>query len=189
LINGGFSAEPGVDIVALTLQEKKQVVSEVAAVAASAHSAVAAENRGLNAEQLTTLRKQARASGVYLRVVKNNLAKLAVKDTSFECMQSGLTGPMVLAFSQEDPGSAARLIREFLKKDKANADKLDVKFVTIDGKMLPAGELERLAKLPTRDQALATLAAVLRAPLDKFARTLAALRDQKGGIATDAEVA
>ena len=175
--------------MALTLEEKKQVVSEVAAVAASAHSAVVAENRGLNAGQLTALRKQARASGVYLRVVKNNLARIAVKDTSFECMKDGLVGPMVLAFSQEDPGSAARLIKDFLKKDKANADKLDVKFVAIDGKMLPGAELERLAKLPTRDQALATLAAALRAPLDKFARTLAALRDQKGGVATDAEAA
>ncbi|MBK8452071.1 MAG: 50S ribosomal protein L10 [Thiofilum sp.] len=167
--------------MALTLEEKKQVVSEVAAVAASAHSAVAAENRGLSAGQLTSLRKKARSSGVYLRVVKNNLARIAVKDTNFESLGENLTGPMVLAFSQEDPGSAARLLRDFLKADKANADKLEVKFVTIDGQTLPGSELERLAKLPTREQALATLAAVLRAPLDKFARTLAALRDQKDG--------
>ena len=118
--------------------------------------------------------------------MKNNLASIAVKDTAFECIQDGLTGPLILAFSQEDPGSAARLIRDFLK-DKAN-DKLQVRFVAIDGKMLPAAELERLAKLPTRDQALATLAAALRAPLDKFARTLAALRDQKAeaaGVSVD----
>jgi large subunit ribosomal protein L10 len=172
--------------VALTLEEKKEIISEVAAVAANAHSAVAAEYRGLSVSQLTTLRKNARKGGVYLRVVKNNLARIAVKDTSFECIQDGLTGPLVLAFSQEDPGSAARLMKDFLK-DKAN-DKLVVKFVAIDGKMLPAAELERLAKLPTRDQALATLAAALRAPLDKFARTLAALRDQKAeasGVSVD----
>ena len=159
LITGGLSTKPGVDNVALTLQEKKEIISEVAAVAASAHSVVAAEQR----------------------VVKNNLARIAVKDTAFECIQDGLTGPLVLAFSQEDPGSAARLIKDFMK-DKAN-EKMGVKFVAIDGKMLPAAELDRLAKLPTRDQALATLAAVLRAPLDKFARTLAALRDQKAEAA------
>ena len=172
--------------MALTLQEKKEIVSEVAAVAASAHSMVAAEYRGLTVEQLTTLRQNARKGGVYLRVVKNNLARIAVKDTAFECVQDGLVGPLVLAFSQEDPGSAARLIKDFMK-DKKN-EKMVVKFVSTDGKMLPASELERLAKLPTRDQALATLAAALRAPLDKFARTLAALRDQKAeaaGISLD----
>jgi len=170
--------------VALTLEEKKRIISEVAAVAASAHSAVAAEYRGLTVEQMTTLRKEARKTGVYLRVVKNNLAKIAVKDTAFECIQDSLVGPLVLAFSQEDPGSAARLIKDFMK-DKKN-DKLEVKFVAFDGALLPASALERLAKMPTRLQALATLAAVLRAPLDKFARTLAALRDQKAGVGTEA---
>ena len=174
--------------MALTLEEKKQIVSEVAEVAASAHSAVVAEYRGLTVGQMTDLRKKARTSGVYLRVVKNNLAKIAVKDTEFECIQDGLVGPLMLAFSQEDPGSAARLIKEFTK-DKAN-EKLEVKFVSVGGQMLPASELERLSKLPTRDQALAMLAGTLRAPLDKlartmnevpgkFVRTLAAIRDQK----------
>ncbi|MCB1639426.1 MAG: 50S ribosomal protein L10 [Thiothrix sp.] len=174
--------------MALTLEEKKQIVSEVSAVAASAHSAVAAEYRGLTVSQLTSLRKQAREGGVYLRVVKNNLAKLAVRDTDFECIQDGLVGPLLLAFSQEDPGSAARLIKDFIK-DKAN-EKLEVKFVAVGGQMLPASELDRLSKMPTRDQALAMLAGTLRAPLDKFARTLnevpgklvrtlAAIREQK----------
>ncbi|HPE59553.1 MAG TPA: 50S ribosomal protein L10 [Thiolinea sp.] len=174
--------------MALTLEEKKQIVSEVSAVAASAHSAVAAEYRGLTVSQLTSLRKQAREGGVYLRVVKNNLAKLAVRDTDFECIQDGLVGPLLLAFSQEDPGSAARLIKDFIK-DKAN-EKLEVKFVAAGGQMLPASELDRLSKMPTRDQALAMLAGTLRAPLDKFARTLnevpgklvrtlAAIREQK----------
>ena len=113
--------------------------------------------------------------------MKNNLARIAVKGTAFECIQDGLKGPLILAFSQEDPGSAARLVKDFLK-DKAN-EKLAVQFVAIDGKMLPAAELERLAKLPTRSQAIATLAAAIRAPLDKFARTLAAVRDQKAEAA------
>ncbi|PID48549.1 MAG: 50S ribosomal protein L10 [Proteobacteria bacterium] len=174
--------------MALTLGEKKQIVSEVSAVAASALSAVAAEYRGLTVSQMTDLRKKAREGGVYLRVVKNNLAKIAVQGTEFECIQSGLSGPLILAFSQEDPGSAARLIKEFIK-EKAN-EKLEVRFVSVGGQMLPASELERLSKLPTRDQALAMLAGTLRAPLNKLAqtlnevpgklvRTLAAIRDQK----------
>lgn len=178
--------------MALTLEEKKQIVSEVAAVAASAHSMVAAEYRGMTVDKLTKLRVDARKNGVYLRVVKNNLAKIAVKDTEFECIQDGLVGPLILAFSQEDPGSAARLIKEFIK-DKAN-EKFEVKFVAMGGQMLPASELERLSKMPTREQALATLAGTLRAPLNKFAqtlnevpgklvRTIAAIRDQKEGKA------
>lgn len=174
--------------MALTLEDKKQIVSEVAAVAASAHSMVAAEYRGMTVEQLTKLRTEARSNGVYLRVVKNNLAKIAVKDTEFECIQDSLSGPLMLAFSQEDPGSAARLIHEFVK-DKAN-QKFEVKFLSMGGEMLPASDLERLSKMPTRDQALAMLAGTLRAPLNKFAqtlnevpgklvRTLAAIRDQK----------
>lgn len=174
--------------MALTLEEKKQIVSEVATVAASAHSMVAAEYRGLTVEQLTKLRTEARNNGVYLRVVKNSLAKIAVKDTEFECVQDSLIGPLILAFSQEDPGSAARLIKDFIK-DKAN-EKLDVKFLAMGGELLAAADLDRLSKMPTRDQALAMLAGTLRAPLNKFAqtlnevpgklvRTLAAIRDQK----------
>lgn len=178
--------------MALTLEEKKQIVSEVAGVAARAYSMVAAEYRGMTVDKLTKLRVEARKNGVYLRVVKNNLVRIAVKDTDFECIQDGLVGPLMLAFSLEDPGAAARLIKDFIK-DKAN-EKFDVKFVAMSGKMLPASELERLSKMPTREQALATLAGTLRAPLNKFAqtlnevpgklvRTIAAIRDQKEGKA------
>ncbi|MEB4590567.1 50S ribosomal protein L10 [Candidatus Thiothrix sp. Deng01] len=178
--------------MALTLEEKKQIVSEVAGVAARAYSMVAAEYRGMTVDKLTKLRVEARKNGVYLRVVKNNLVRIAVKDTDFECIQDGLVGPLILAFSLEDPGAAARLIKDFIK-DKAN-EKFDVKFVAMSGKMLPASELERLSKMPTREQALATLAGTLRAPLNKFAqtlnevpgklvRTIAAIRDQKEGKA------
>jgi large subunit ribosomal protein L10 len=176
--------------VALNLDDKKVIVSELAAVAASAHSAIAAEYRGLSVGQMTELRKQARSSGVYLRVVKNTLAKRAVEGTDFECMQQGLVGPLVLAFSQEDPGAAARLMKDFAKTN----EKLQVKLVSFGGQMLGAGDLDRLAKMPTRDQALSLLMAVMKAPLDKFARTLnevpgklvrtvAAIRDQKQAAA------
>ncbi len=176
--------------MAMNLDDKKVVVSELAAVAASAHSAIAAEYRGLSVGQMTELRKQARSSGVYLRVVKNTLARRAVEGTDFECMQQGLVGPLVLAFSQEDPGAAARLLKGFAKTH----EKLQVKLVSFGGQMLGANDLDRLASMPTRDQAISLLMAVMKAPLDKFARTLnevpgklvrtvAAVRDQKQAAA------
>jgi len=172
--------------VALRLEDKKAVVAEVSEIAASAHSAIAAEYRGLTVGQMTELRAKARESGVYLRVVKNTLARRAIEGTDFECMQEGLVGPLVLAFSQEDPGAAARVIKAFVKEN----DKLVVKLVSVGGQLLGPGDLERLASMPTREQALSMLLAVMRAPLDKFARTLnevpgklvrtvAAIRDQK----------
>jgi len=154
--------------VALSLADKKQIVSEVAAVAESAHSAVAAEYRGLTVEQMTDLRVKAREGGVYLRVVKNTLARRAFEGTEFECMSDQLVGPLVLAFSQEDPGSAARVIKEFAKEH----EKLEVKVLAVGGEALAASELDKLASLPTRDQAISMLMAVMKAPLDKFARTL-----------------
>jgi large subunit ribosomal protein L10 len=172
--------------VALRLDDKKAVVEEVSAVAAKAFSAVAAEYRGLSVEKLTDLRKQARSSGVYLRVVKNTLARRAVEGTEFACMQDGLVGPLILAFSLEDPGAAGRLIADFVKQN----DKMVVKLVAVGGKQYGPGELDRLAKLPTKDQALSILMGTMKAPIEKLARTLAephaklvrtvaAIRDQK----------
>lgn len=161
--------------MALNLDSKKAVVKEVAEYAAKAHSAIAAEYRGLTVTELTELRKTARETGVYLRVVKNTLAKRAVAGTEFECMQDGLVGPLLLAFSMEDPGSAARLISDFAKSH----DKLITKIVAIGGQSFGGSELARLASLPTRDQGIALLMAVMRAPTEKFVRTLAAVRDQK----------
>jgi large subunit ribosomal protein L10 len=160
--------------VALNLDGKKAVVEEVAQYAAKAHSAVAAEYRGLTVTELTELRKTARETGVYLRVVKNTLAKRAVVGTEFECMQEGLVGPLLIAFSMEDPGCAARLISDFAKTH----DKLITKVVAIGGQSYGASELARLARLPTRNQGISLLMSVMRAPVEKLARTLAALRDQ-----------
>jgi large subunit ribosomal protein L10 len=170
----------------LNLEQKKAVVAEVAEIASKAYSAVAAEYRGLSVEEMTELRAQARKAGVYLRVVKNTLARKAVEDTDFACMQDGLTGPLVLAFSQEDPGSAARVIGDFAKEHK----KLEVKLVSIGGKLLPPEDITVLAKMPTYDEALALLMSVMQAPIAKLARTinevpgklvrtLAAVRDAK----------
>lgn len=161
--------------MALNLDGKKAVVEEVAEIAAKAHSAIAAEYRGLTVTELTALRKTARETGVYLRVVKNTLAKRAVAGTEFECMQDGLVGPLLLAFSMEDPGSAARLISDFAKTN----DKLITKVVAVNGQAYGASELARLASMPTRDQAIAMLMSVMKAPVGKLVRTLAAVRDQK----------
>lgn len=156
--------------MSLNLEQKKAVVAEVNEVAVNAHSAIAAEYRGLSVAQMTELRAKARQNGVYMRVVRNTLAQRALQSTAFECMQSGLSGPLMLAFSQQDPGAAARLIKDFVK-DKAN-EKLVVKMLAVGGKVLPSSDLERLASLPTREEALSQLMACLRAPLDKLARTL-----------------
>ena len=156
--------------MSLTLAEKKAVVAEVAEVAANAHSAIAAEYRGLSVSQMTALRAQAREQGVYLRVVKNTLAKRALQGTDFECMQDRLIGPLILAFAQQDPGSAARVFKE-ITKDRAY-ERLEIKMLSVGGQLLPANDLDRLAKMPTKEEAISLLMACLKAPLDKFARTL-----------------
>lgn len=161
--------------MALNLDGKKVVVEEVAEYAAKAHSAIAAEYRGLTVTEMTELRKTARETGVYLRVVKNTLAKRAVVGTEFECMQAGLVGPLLLAFSMEDPGCAARVVSEFAKTH----NKLVTKVVAIGGEAFDASELDRLAKLPTRDQGIGMLMSVMKAPVGKLVRTLAAIKDQK----------
>jgi len=161
--------------VALNLDSKKVVVEEVAEFAAKAISAVAAEYRGLTVTQLTKLRKTARETGVYVRVVKNTLARRAVAGTEFECMQEKMVGPLILAFSMEDPGAAARLFSAFAKEN----NKLVAKIVAINGQAYDGSELERLARLPTRDQGISMLMSVMKAPVEKLARTLAAVRDEK----------
>ena len=153
----------------LNLEQKKEIVAEVANVAASAQSVIAADYRGLTVDEMTSLRKEARNSGVYLRVVKNTLAKRAVDGTDFDCLKDALVGPLVLLFSEEDPASGARIVRDFSKQ----SDKLVVKALVLSGKMLEPSELKRLADMPTYDQAISMLMGVLQAPIGKFVRTLA----------------
>jgi len=154
--------------MALSFAEKEAIVSEVAKVAASAYSAVTAEYIGLSAEEMTELRAKARSGGVYLRVVKNTLARRAVNGTDYECLQDTLTGPLLLAFSQEDPGAAARVLKDFAKEN----NKLVIKALSVSGQLLAASEIDRLASLPTKEQAISMLMSVMQAPIAKFARTL-----------------
>ncbi|MEZ7818557.1 MAG: 50S ribosomal protein L10 [Pseudomonadales bacterium] len=172
--------------MALRLEQKQQIVAEVNEVAASALSAVIADYRGLTVAEMTQMRVKARESGVYLRVVRNTLAKRALEGTEYECLNDAFVGPTLLAFSQEEPGAAARLIKEYAK-DYAE---LEVKALSIGGALLGADQLDRVAKLPTLDQARSMLMSVMQAPVVKLARTLnevpgklvrtiAAVRDQK----------
>lgn len=154
--------------MALGLEDKKAIVAGVSEAAQSALSAVIADYRGLTVGQMTSLRKQARDGGVYLKVVRNTLARRAVEGTDFECLQEVLVGPTVLAFSQEDPGAAARVMQDFAKENKG----LEIKALSISGQLLGAEQIDVLAKMPTLDQARAMLMSVMIAPVTKLARTL-----------------
>jgi large subunit ribosomal protein L10 len=155
--------------MALRLEDKKALVKEVNAVAGDSVTAVAAEYRGLSVAEMTELRKEARNAGVYMRVVKNTLARRAVEGTEFECMQDTLKGPILLAFAKDDPGAAARVIKNFAKEH----DALQAVSLSAGGQLLPASDLATLADLPTLDQARAMLLGVMMAPMTKLARTLA----------------
>ena len=176
--------------MALNLQEKKEVVAELANVAQSAYSLVAAEYAGMTVSQLTDLRRKARSTGVFLKVAKNTLVRRAVEGTDYACIKDALSGPMLYAFSQEDPGAAGRLIKDFAKAN----EQLKPKLVAIGGQMYGAQHVERLASLPTREQALTMLVRVMVAPVERLVRTLAepaamvaravaAVRDQKQAAA------
>lgn len=165
--------------MALNLSQKQNVVAEVAEVAAKAHSLIAAEYIGTTVGQMTAMRKQARETGVYLKVVKNSLAARAVVGTEYECAKDSLVGPLLYAFSTEEPGAAGRLIKEFAKGN----DKLQPRIVVVGGQQYPATHVDVLASLPTLDQALSMLARVLSEPAAMFARAVKAVGDQQAGDA------
>ena len=154
--------------MAIRLEDKQQIVSEVNQAASSALSAVLADYRGVTVEDMTALRKNARANKVYLRVVRNTLLKRAVADTEFECIQEVLVGPTILAFSQEDPGAAARVLKDFAKEN----DDFEIKALSVGGQLMDASQIDVLAKLPTLDQARSMLMSVMLAPVTKLARTM-----------------
>jgi len=154
----------------LNLEDKKVLVGEVTEVAKTALSVVAAEYRGLTVSQMTELRSKARASGVYMRVVKNTLARKALVGTAFEPVGPKLKGPLVLAFSKDDPGAAARVVKAFAKDN----EKLVATLVSVGGEVLSAKDLDKVASLPTRDQARAQLLGLLTSPAQQLAAVIAA---------------
>ena len=172
--------------MALALQDKKQIVAEVNETASNALSLVIADARGVNVTDMTGLRKLARENNVEIRVVRNTLAKRAFDETEFDCVNEALVGPSIFGFSMEEPGAAARLFKDFAKAN----ENFEVKALSVGGKLLDAGQIDALAKLPTRDQALGMLVSVMIAPVTKLVRTfnevptkvtraVAAVRDQK----------
>ena len=161
--------------MALGLEDKKAIVAEVSEAAKTALSAVVADSRGVTVGSMTALRKEAREAGVYVRVVRNTLARRAVEGTDFECLQDSFVGPTLIAFSNEHPGAAARLLKTFAKEN----DKFEVKALAFNGELIPAGDIDRLATLPTYEEAIAKLMSVIQGATSKFVRTLAAVRDQK----------
>ena len=154
--------------MALNLEAKKVVVEQVNALANDAISVGVAEYRGLTVEQMTMLRASALDANVSLRVVKNSLAKLAFNETTCECVLPVLSGPVILGFSQEDPGAVARVFNNFVKDN----EDLVVKGLGVSGEFVQADQLKRIANLPTKDQAISTVMALMLAPVEKLARTL-----------------
>jgi len=159
--------------MALNLEGKKAIVAQVQDAAEGALSAVVADSRGVTVSDITTLRKQAREAGVWMKVVRNTLAKRAVAGSSFECLSDSLVGPSLIAFSNEHPGAAARLFSDFAKGN----EKFELKAAAYEGELV---DVAMLAKLPTYDEALARLMMTMKeAAAGKLCRTIAAIRDQK----------
>lgn len=154
--------------MAFTLTQKKESVAQLAEVAGKAHSLVAAEYAGLTVSQMTDMRKKARESGVFLKVAKNTLVSRAVENTDYAVIKDKLTGPLLYAFSQEDPGAAGRLMKEFAKAN----DKLKPRLVSLGGQLYPGSHVDVLASLPTRDQALSMLLSVMSQPATMLVRLL-----------------
>lgn len=171
--------------MALNLEQKQAVVAEVGAVVAGAQAAMLAEYRGLTVEQMTKLRKQAHASEVYLRVVKNTLAQRAVAGTPYEVLKDHMVGPVAFVLGK-DPVAVAKILSEFAKDN----EKLKIKIGAMGGKLMSSDQIQALAKLPGREQLLAILMGTMQAPVQKFVqtlnevpskfvRTLAAVRDAR----------
>ncbi len=159
--------------MALGLEDKKAIVAEVQEAAKSAQSAVVADSRGVTVTDMTALRKLARENGVWLKVVRNTLAKRALEGTDYECLNDSFVGPSIIAFSNEHPGAGARILKDFAKEN----DKLELKTAAFEGAIT---DVALLAKLPTYDEAISQLMSVMKeAAAGKLVRTIAAIRDQK----------
>lgn len=155
--------------MSLTLEQKKAVVAEVNEVAANAQAVIAVQYLGLSVADMTQLRVKARTDGVYIRVVKNNLARRAIVETDFECLGDSLTGPLLLVFSSDDPGAGARIVRDFARTNAC----LITKAIAFAGEVRPPEDLELLADMPTLDEARARLLGTFQAPATQLVRTLA----------------
>ena len=159
--------------MALRLEDKKAIVAEVQEAAKSALSAVVADARGVLVSDMTALRKEARDNGVWMKVVRNTLARRAVEGTDYECLSDNFAGPTLIVFSTEHPGAGARIFKDFAKEN----EKFELKSAAFEGELV---DVNMLAKLPTYDEAISQLMSVMKeASAGKLVRTIAAVRDQK----------
>ena len=161
--------------MAIKLEDKKAIVAEVNEAAKGALSAVVADARGVGVAAMTGLRKDAREAGVTVRVVRNSLLRRAVAGTEYECLNDVFVGPTLIAFSSEHPGAAARLFKEFAKGE----DAFQIKAAAFEGNYLAADQIDKLATLPTYDEAISQLMSVMQGATSMFVRILAAVREQK----------
>ncbi len=168
------------------LERKRAIVAEVNETANKALSAVMADYRGVSVGEMTELRNQAREAGVLVRVIRNTLARRAFEGTGYECFNELLLGPNIVAFSLEDPSAGARVFKAFARGN----EHFEIKGLSIGGKLLAANQIDVLATLPTKDQAISILMSAMLAPVTKMVQTLndipakvtravAAVRDQK----------
>lgn len=164
--------------MSLNLAQKQAVVAEVAEIAKNSNGLVAVKYLGLTVDQVTRLRVAARAKGVQIRVVKNTLTKRAFEGTAYESLADRLTGPLMLAFAQEEPNAAARVFRDFIK-DEAKLEEDMVEFLWFADEVFSSADLKRIASLPTKDEAIALLMACMKEPVNKLARTIAAVKEAK----------
>ena len=176
--------------VALSKSEKEKIVGEVREVASNASSLVISDARSLKVSELSEVRQKATKSGIHIQVIKNSLAKLAFEGTDFGCSDEVLVGPSLFAFSFEEPGAAAKLLKTYAK----NFDNLDIKALVVEGQLLDGSQIDILASLPSKDEAYGLIANVLQAPVGKFAtllnevpsklaRVLTAVQDKKKATA------
>ena len=161
--------------MSLNRNEKQTVVTDVAAQVARSQTLALAEYRGMTVAHLDVLRRQAREKGVYLHVLKNTLARRAVKGTPFEVASDAMVGPLIYGFS-EDAVAAAKVISDFAKTN----DKLVIKAGAYAGKMLDAKGVQSLASIPTKEVLLSQLLGLMMSPISRMARVLAALAEQRG---------
>jgi large subunit ribosomal protein L10 len=155
--------------VALSLNAKKEIVAELSTVVKTAVSALAADYRGLTVSEVTELRQKAREHNIYVRIVRNTLMRRVLEGTSYECLADALTGPIILMFTSDEPGTSARVVRDFMKEH----ENLKVRALAIQGQLLQASQLTQVANLPSKDEALAQLLSVMKAPITKMVRTMA----------------
>lgn len=164
--------------MSLSLEGKKQVVSEVAANIAKAQTIVLAEYRGTQVGDMTKLRADARSKGVYLRVIKNTLARRAVEGTSFEVVKDQMVGPLIYGFS-EDAVAAAKVVNDFAKGN----ERIVIKAGAYNGKALDANGVKALASIPSKEVLLAQLLGLMQSPISRLARVLAAVAEKNGAPA------